>query len=346
MNQSLRSKIKRIIYNDLHLDDWELISQLKQLLHEADQIQSTDFKTDDFKDLASISIEQLLDKEPSELMMSSGYAGLDRIIGGFGYGEYVILGGRPGMGKTQFLVNLCLNIAQNDAVLFVTYNLSKPYLTHHLIARMAAMEMKQLYEPHLQGDEVENLKRIIPETENYNIFITDECRNSVTALRALCRKQVEEKNIRFVIIDFIQLMGANRYHTRREMEISFISRELKNMAQELNICVLAVSQLNRMVEHRALTYFPRLSDLRDSGALEQDADKVVMVYRPEYYGLTEDDLGYDTKGLIELLVVKNRHGGLGTARLLADSKFIKIVDYEVGKQDFQISQERLDDFKF
>jgi replicative DNA helicase len=130
------------------------------------------------------------------------------------------------------------------------------------------------------------------------------------ALKTYCEKMVAEKGIRVIAIDYLQMLSSNRYRHNRELEVSYISRTLKKIAKDLNICMIVTSQLSRSVETRGGDKRPLLSDLRESGAIEQDADKVIFVYRPDYYGITTDEDGNTTKGQLELLMVKNRTGAI------------------------------------
>jgi replicative DNA helicase len=141
------------------------------------------------------------------------------------------------------------------------------------------------------------------------------------------------------------MMSSNKYRNSRELEISHISRELKNIAKDFNVCVIATSQLSRAVETRGGSKHPQLSDLRESGAIEQDADKVIFIYRPEYYGILCDEYGNNTAGLTEIILAKNRNGILGTVRLLRDANFTNYRDFDEYKNDFLFSKSRLDEIE-
>ena len=137
------------------------------------------------------------------------------------------------------------------------------------------------------------------------------------------------------------MMSSNRYRNSRELEIGYISRELKNIAKDNNVCVIASSQLSRAVESRGGNKRPMLSDLRESGAIEQDADKVIFIHRPEYYGFLEDEEGNNLSGVAELLIAKNRNGRVGDVRLMVDKDFTRFKDFELVNREFSLSNYRL-----
>jgi replicative DNA helicase len=156
---------------------------------------------------------------------------------------------------------------------------------------------------------------------------------------------VEEFGVKVIFVDYLQLLSSNRYRNSRELEISHISRELKNLARDLNICVVATSQLSRSVEQRGGDKRPILSDLRESGAIEQDADKVFFLYRPEYYGFRINDMGMSNERLLELIMAKNRSGALERVRLKIDKEFTRFIPFEEIQATFEVNEDRMDDFK-
>ncbi|MCF8232624.1 MAG: replicative DNA helicase [Bacteroidales bacterium] len=254
----------------------------------------------------------------------SGFNNLDQLTSGWQKADLVVLAARPGMGKTAFVLSMARNTAvdfQRPLAIF-SLEMSAVQLVTRLISSEAQISGDRLRQGNLQDYEWDQLHTKIEGLLDAPIFIDDTPALSVFELRAKCRRLKEQKDIQMIIIDYIQLMstGVENKNGNREQEISTISRSLKSLAKELNVPVIVLSQLNRSVETRGGTKRPQLSDLRESGAIEQDADMVLFIYRPEYYGMDEDENGYPTKGWAQLLVAKHRNGALRdiNLRFLAD----------------------------
>ncbi|HMM11389.1 MAG TPA: replicative DNA helicase [Bacteroidales bacterium] len=259
----------------------------------------------------------------------SGYTDLDRITQGWQKSDLIILAARPSMGKTA----LALNLARNAAVLhkrpvaFFSLEMSSVQLVTRLISTEASIPADKLRSGKLEQHEWTQLVIKIAPLIDAKIFIDDTPQLSIFELRAKCRRLKQQHDIQMVFVDYLQLMtsgGENRGN--REQEISNISRSLKALAKELDIPVLALSQLSRSVENRPGSKKPILSDLRESGAIEQDADLVVFIYRPEYYGLAADTENNDTKGLAVINIAKHRNGKLGDVNLRFVSQFALFED--------------------
>jgi replicative DNA helicase len=247
------------------------------------------------------------------------------------------------MGKTQLLVNISLNISVSTPVLYFTFDLSEFLLTSRFISSLSGIAVNKILQHELTDEQKENLASIETKFANHKILVNDSCNNSISALKAHCQKQIQENGVKVIVVDYLQMMSSNKYRNSRELEISFITRELKNIAKDFNVCVIASSQLSRAVESRGGLKHPQLSDLRESGAIEQDADKVIFIYRPEYYGLECDEDGNSTAGVTELILAKNRNGSLGTVKLLRDANFTNYRDFDQYKNEFSFSQSRLDE---
>ncbi|MFP5470780.1 MAG: replicative DNA helicase [Bacteroidia bacterium] len=259
----------------------------------------------------------------------SGFTKLDKITAGWQRSDMVVIAARPGMGKTAFVLSMARNIAVDfkKPVAVFSLEMSSIQLVKRLIASEAEIESDKLRKGNLSEIEHHQLHEKIKRLAEAPIFIDDTPALSVFELRAKCRRLKQQHNIDLVIIDYLQLMksanGGNR-----EQEISSISRSIKEIAKELNIPIIALSQLSRNVEQRGGDKRPQLSDLRESGAIEQDADQVMFIYRPEYYGLTEDEQGRPTNNIGEIIIAKNRHGSTDTVQLGFIGKYTKFINLD------------------
>ncbi|MEX0965670.1 MAG: replicative DNA helicase [Bacteroidia bacterium] len=262
----------------------------------------------------------------------SGFRDLDRITSGWQPSDLLILAARPGMGKTAMVLSLARNAAVDFQLPVVVFSLemSALQLVNRLISAEAEIDAMKLRSGNLEDYEWAQLHSKVGKLSDAKIFIDDTPALNIFELRAKCRRLKAQHGIEMIIIDYLQLMmgkGDNR-NGNREQEISSISRALKGLAKELNVPVIALSQLSREVEKRGGSKKPILSDLRESGSIEQDADMVMFLYRPEYYGLTEDEEGRPTQGTAELIIAKNRHGALESPRVRFIAKFAKFVEFD------------------
>lgn len=262
----------------------------------------------------------------------SGFIELDKMTAGWQASDLIIVAARPGMGKTAFTMALARNAAMdfNKPVAFFSLEMSNMQLVQRLISGEAEIDVSKLRTGRMEDSEWKTLHRTIERLADVPLFIDDTPGINIFELRAKCRRLKSQHDIQMVVIDYLQLISGgtdNSKNGNREQEISGISRALKGMAKELNIPVIALSQLNRSVEKSATSKRPQLSDLRESGAIEQDADIVSFIYRPEYYKITEDEDGNDTQGLAEIIIAKHRNGALGTARLGFKAEYTKFTDW-------------------
>ena len=278
----------------------------------------------DLVGMAMDQIDEAGQKEDGLSGLESGFIGLDRMTAGFQPGTLIILAARPAMGKTACALSMARNMAVDfqKPVAFFSLEMSGQELAMRLISSEARLEGDKLKKGRLAAYEKEQLKggaQRLHEASN-RILIDDTPQLTIFELRAKARRLKQRYDIQMIFIDYLQLMSSGSADNRngnREQEISMISRQLKALSKELNIPVLAMSQLSRAVENRVGNK-PQLSDLRESGAIEQDADIVMFIYRPEYYNITEDDHG-STIGMADLIVAKHRSGGTGEVRL----RFVK-----------------------
>ena len=249
----------------------------------------------------------------------TGFTDLDRITCGFQPSDLIIIAARPGMGKTGMVLSLALNAARDfgKPVAIFSLEMASTQLVQRLISMDASISSAKLRSGKLHKDEWRQLQETVERLNTVPIFIDDTPAINIYELRAKCRRLKQQHDIQMVIIDYIQLMtGAqDNRNGNREQEIAGISRALKALAKELNVPVIALAQLSRAVEVRGGMKRPQLSDLRESGSLEQDCDIVSFIYRPEYYQILEDENGQSLKGIAEIIIAKHRNGALDTVKL-------------------------------
>ncbi|MDR2956538.1 MAG: replicative DNA helicase [Prevotella sp.] len=271
--------------------------------------------------------------------LQTGFTPLDKITSGWQNSDLVIIAARPAMGKTAFVLSMAKNMAvsYNYPVALFSLEMSNVQLVNRLIVNTCEIPGEKIKNGQLAPYEWEQLDFKIKELYDAPLFIDDTPSLSVFELRTKARRLVREHGIKMIIIDYLQLMNASGMnYGSREQEVSMISRSLKGLAKELNIPIIALSQLNRGVEGRtgAEGKRPQLSDLRESGAIEQDADMVCFIHRPEYYKILEDDKGNSLIGLAEIIIAKHRNGATGDVMLRFKSEFARFQniddDYNFG----------------
>ena len=263
----------------------------------------------------------------------SGYTKLDDMTSGWQPSDLVIIAGRPAMGKTSFALSIAKNIAVDyqTPIAFFSLEMNNVQLVNRLISNVCEIEGKKIMNGQLARDEWERLDKNLARLTGSPLFVDDTPGMSIFELRTKARRLVREKGVKIIMIDYLQLMNANgmRFGNRQE-EVSTISRSLKGLAKELNIPILALSQLNRTVENREGLdgKRPQLSDLRESGAIEQDADMVLFVHRPEYYHIFEDDKGNDLRGKAQIIIAKHRKGATGDVLLSFQGQYTRFMNPE------------------
>ncbi len=270
-------------------------------------------------------------KRPDGLSgLPSGFTQLDKITSGWQKSDLVIIAARPAMGKTAFVLSMARNMAveYNQAVALFSLEMSSVQLVNRLIVAETELAHDKIKNGKLERFEWEQLEIKLDRLYKAPMYIDDTPALSVFELRAKCRRLKSQGKLDIIIIDYLQLMTGPSSSGNREQEVSNISRSLKALAKELNVPIITLSQLNRSVETRSGDKRPQLSDLRESGAIEQDADMVFFIHRPEYYGLTQDAEGNDTKGLAELIIAKHRNGATGIVNLRFKPEFAQFTDYD------------------
>lgn len=260
--------------------------------------------------------------------IASGFTELDKMTSGWQNSDLVILAARPAMGKTAFALSMAKNIAvdQKIPVAFFSLEMANVQLVNRLIVNVCEITGDKIKSGQLAPYEWGQLDHRIKELYGAPLFVDDTPSLSVFELRTKARRLVREHGVKLIMIDYLQLMNASgmSFGSRQE-EVSTVSRSLKGLAKELNIPILALSQLNRGVENREGNEGkrPQLSDLRESGAIEQDADMVIFIHRPEYYRIYADDKGRDLKGKAEIIIAKHRNGAVGDVLLTFKGQYAR-----------------------
>ncbi len=307
-------------------DVLDLLDSTERVLMEIDE---KNFHTEyrNMQDVLKSAFDQIEAAQNSESSYSgipTGFVELDRMTAGFQPGTLIILAARPAMGKTAFALTMARNIAvdMKMPIAFFSLEMTAVELVMRLISSESGISGERLKKgeklPESEKTQLYSRSQALTEAP---IYIDDTPQLSIFELRAKCRRLKQQHGIKMIFIDYLQLMQGGSDMSRngnREQEISLISRQLKALSKELEVPVLALSQLSRAVETRGGTKKPQLSDLRESGAIEQDADIVMFIYRPEYYQIYEDNAG-STLGMADIIIAKHRSGEVGEVRL----KFVK-----------------------
>jgi replicative DNA helicase len=278
---------------------------------------------------AIAEMESTIGKEFSGV--PSGFTSLDRITSGWQPASLIIVAARPSMGKTAFVLSMARSIAVdfNRGVAFFSLEMSSIELIKRLMISETGISSEKIKNGKLEEHEWYQLETKIQALSGSPLYIDDTPALSIFEFRSKARRLVRNHKVEIIIVDYLQFMtGPPEKSAMREQEISAISRSLKAIAKELNVPVIALAQLNRNVEMRAGSKRPQLSDLRDSGAIEQDADIVAFIHRPEYYGFFEDEQGNSTVGIAEIILAKHRNGAVGEVKLRFRSEEAKFYDLE------------------
>ncbi|MEO0897354.1 MAG: replicative DNA helicase [Bacteroidota bacterium] len=276
-------------------------------------------------------LEEIRGRDSSVTGIPSGLTELDKKTTGWQKTDLVIIAARPAMGKTALTLTMARNAALRfgEGVAFFSLEMAATQLVQRLITSEAELDAQRVRTGQLEEFEWQQLMTRIGPLHKAQLFIDDTPALGIAELRAKCRRLKAEKNIGMVIIDYLQLMTGNASKGgNREQEIAAISRSLKVIAKELDVVMIALSQLSRAVESRGGDKRPVLSDLRESGSIEQDADMVMFLYRPEYYGFETDDEGNSTIGMAELIIAKQRNGPTGTCKVQFIGKYGKFSDWQ------------------
>ena len=287
-------------------------------------------------------IEDMRNRDEDITGVPSGFPSLDKLTYGWQQTDLIVLAARPSVGKTAFALNLARSAALHPTkptpVVFFSLEMSSSQLVQRILSAESEIWLEKISRGKLEEHEMKQLyKRGIERLSSAPIYIDDTAALNIFELRAKCRRLKNKHDIGLIIIDYLQLMsgGGDNKNGNREQEISKISRDLKGLAKELKVPIIALSQLSREVEKRKEgAKIPQLSDLRESGAIEQDADMVMFLYRPEYYDITANEMGESNKGETYVKIAKHRNGSLDTIKLKALLHIQKFIEDEDGGSGF------------
>src|SRR6266478_2137148 len=318
-------------YADIIRDAYDESTETEELLNQAEQkifsileqqeagakIELREILLDTFA-----RIEERLERQGAISGLSTGFRDLDNQTNGLQPSELVILAARPSMGKTAFVLNLAEAVADRSQAAVVIFSLeqSKLELAERFLCLRGSLDMHKLRKGQFDEDDHDRLQRAASELDKLPIFIDDQAGRSMSQIGAICRRLKRKDHIALVVIDYLQLIEPEDKRAPREQQIAQITRRLKFLAKELAVPVVALAQLNRGVELRD-DKRPRLADLRESGAIEQDADIVMFLHRPEMYDAA------DQPGLAEVIVAKHRNGPTGIVKLSFERQFLRFQDY-------------------
>ncbi|MEO2069112.1 MAG: replicative DNA helicase [Desulfurobacteriaceae bacterium] len=281
-------------------------------------------------------IEELSMRREMVTGLPSGFSELDKMTSGFHNSDLIILAARPSMGKTAFSLSIAYNVAvkENKVVAFFSLEMSKEQIVTRLISQDCGIPLYKIRSGWLKDEEIEKILISAEKIREAPIYIDDTPGISILEMRAKARRLQSERGLDLIVVDYLQLMRGIRRTESRQQEVSEISRSLKALAKELNVPVIALSQLSRQVEHRS-DKRPQLSDLRESGSIEQDADVVMFIHRPEVYKKNPDP---EEQGIAEIIIAKQRNGPTGTIRLAFIKELTRFENLE--ENTIQIIEEK------
>lgn len=277
--------------------------------------------------------------------IASGFSSIDEITQGWQNGNLIVIGARPAMGKTSFLLSMMLNMVLDQSmpipVALFSLEMSDAQVTSCLISNLCEIPNQKIRNGHMEPYEWEKMDFEIKKLHNAPIYIDDTPRLDIYQFCEKAKRLVRENGVKILFLDYLQLLIVNdKYYDNRYLELNYITRRLKALARELDIPIIVASQLNRNIEDKsrygAEGKRPQLTDLRDSGTICDDADVVCFIHRPEFYKITEDERGNSLIGLAEFIVAKQRMGGTGDVRLKFEGAFSKFSEIEKTKLDFDI----------
>lgn len=319
-------------------DAFEMINSTQSLFNNISKVNATSSQPL-LKDmvLATIKdIEEVMAGKQSSIGLKTGFPSIDKVIVAWVPGELIIVAARPGMGKSALAARLCMNQAGMFKVpsAFFSLEMSNQVLIDRMISMESELMTKDIRFRNLKDWQYKQMIHKIEKSGlvDYPLYLVDDC-FSLQQIRNRCIKLVDEYGVKFIVIDYLQLVTVGNIESRksstRENEVSYISRQLKLISKELNVPIVALSQLSRSVEIRGGDKRPKLSDLRESGGIENDADIVIFIYRPEYYGIDKDENGFPlTPGYTEAIVAKNRNGAIEKADLIFVGYRTDFIEYK------------------
>ena len=276
-------------------------------------------------------IEAIANRPGGVTGIASGFERIDQMTAGWHPGELIVLAARPSMGKTALALRFALHAAHSrHPVLLFSLEMNKQSLAMRILSIEGRVSLQSLRTGRLSDDEWKRLGRALGELDALPLLIDDRPGIGVADIKAAARRMEREMGLSLIVVDYLQLLLPERYRRdgTREQEVAAIAQGLKRLAAELNVPIIALSQLSRAVETRH-DKRPQLSDLRESGSIEQEADVVLMLYRPEYYGITVDDDGNPTDGMAEVIIAKQRNGPTGSVQLAFVKDYVSFENLHV-----------------
>jgi replicative DNA helicase len=340
MKYNLREKLENIIKNESYSDS-EITLRLINLINQLDLHEPIQKQSKSISDLYDNTILQVNADQLDDNFIKSGFTAFDKSIRGFIPGELVVIGARPGMGKTQFALNLAINISKDHNTQFYTYDDSEESIMRRVLSNICHIPTFKFDYNELSDINKEMINKVGEIVKGLKLQVSECNYLNFLDFKADLIRDIKEKELKVVFVDFLQAIIPSKTRYNREFEIGYVCRELKMIAKEFNVCIITTCQLSRAVETRGSSKRPQLSDLRDSGSIEQEADKVLMLYRPEYYQLEILEDGSCTQGLMEVIVAKNRCGRLDNIRLRCLMAICLIKDYTYFEDDFDFNEDRL-----
>lgn len=328
----ISSEIQRDAFDD-KVDVSELLDNAQQKIFDVAEgnVRKEALHVSSIVESAILEMETASKREDGFSGVPSGFTSLDRMTLGWQPSDLIIVAARPSMGKTAFVLSMARSIAVDfkQAVAFFSLEMSSVQLVKRLMVSETGLTSDKIRGGRLEPHEWTQLEVKLQQLNDAPLYIDDTPALSIYEFRSKARRLVASHGVRLIIIDYLQLMiGPPELRSMREQEVSAISRSLKAIAKELQVPIIALSQLNRSVETRGGDKRPQLSDLRESGAIEQDADLVAFIHRPEYYGLTEDGEGNSLLGVALLIIAKHRNGAVGDVRMRFRNEEARFYDLE------------------
>lgn len=305
-------------------DAKELLDEAERQIFEIARMDKSGEATSitDILQLTFEKIDKLRQREARLTGLGTNYYDLDDMMGGLQPGELIIVAARPSMGKTSFALNLTERVAsQQHGVAFFSLEMSSQQVIQNMLCNRAQIDGQAMRRGKITDQQYSRLKDEAEQLYEAPIYVDDAPGLTITQLRAKCRRMKQKHDIKMVVVDYLQLMSAGGRIESRQQEISTISRGLKGIAREISVPVIALSQLNRDVENRD-DHRPRMSDLRESGAIEQDADVIILLHRDEYYKPTEQNAG-----LAQIIIAKQRNGPTGDVTLRFFREYMRFENF-------------------
>jgi replicative DNA helicase len=314
---------------DLSIDAFDSLDSAEKAVFEISQFKGSNVLNPD--QLSAKILERFNKAQSSDggiTGVPSGIRDIDERMGGFQNSDFGIIAARPGAGKTSLLLSMATHMAFNmdKSIAIFSLEMSDEQLGERIISIKSEISGDEIRRGIVSDKRVPDFLRALEDYETCKIYIDPTPAITLTQMRTQARKLKAEKDIDMIFVDYLQLMSGDTKNGNREQEISRISRGLKQLAKEINVPIISLAQLSRAVETRGGTKRPQLSDLRDSGSIEQDADWVSFLYRPEYYNILEDEEGRSLKGVAEFILAKNRHGPTGSVEMKFIAEFARFED--------------------